>query len=181
MGSQSLAFLVTWVLTQLLPLAATRVSLVELAAAEKERRLAIRQEICSYTNLDISRLRSPISTSTKVKTEKQEGPVERFKVPTIDWEARVDLARQQVETAVQRLHMLRLRHNHLRNLYLNAEIETQRIRLEEQLRDLLKELDDAEVEESNARNLWVTTAREARKAGIQVGSEPRESVEIVPF
>jgi hypothetical protein len=164
----------------LLTLANSPDLLVELALQEKKRRSAVVTECPLYTNQDLSRLplaRVSLGGETPVKREKAPEKVPMMIAGSRTEEVRknsIDSAGGRLAAAVNRVHVLQLRHNHLRNLYLNATDELQRMRIEQELKGLLAELEEAEAEERKARESW----RKLKNGEVHAGPEPGEVVNV---
>ena len=171
-------------------------SLVDLACQEERRRTSIQQEVRLFSNQDLSRLqhaRVSVGEHTARGDEQTPGQVQAGeksgkaagKTKNNVWASRILTARERLSAAANLLHVLQLRHNHLRNLYLNAPDEIQRMRLESSLKEVLEELKQAEVEERNARQGLLEIQTEAAKAGLSPGEirefekEPSKAVSIV--
>lgn len=158
-------------------------SLLEMALEERDRRSAIPGKVPLYTNHDLSQLEVSHVSKGRSLTVAHDGislrPPTPARKPVENTLAdRIQLTRQKVDEAVNRLHVLQLRHNHLRNLYLNAGDENQRVRVEVELKSLVEELEQAQAAEQEARQAWLAIREEARKADVDVGREPKSQVYI---
>ena len=167
----------SWLLPQPLTLAIGQDSLLDSTSREGKRRGEVRlftnHELSRLKNARVSVLEGSIRNSGKEKSEKPE-QVEGED----DWPSKLRSTKGRLSASVNRLHVLQLKHNHLRNLYFNASNEVHRLRFEEELRRLLEELKLAELEEKNAREAWQVLRANAAKAGLSAGKEPAVAVSI---
>lgn len=178
--------LTSLLLAQLLLPAFAQDGLIDLARREKLRRDSIRIEVPRFTNQDLDRLQQArVSVGDEGKNDAViPGPVRKQVENTAEktrlqlWSSMLLSAQERLSAAVNHLHVLQLRHNHLRNLYLNSTDEIQRMRLEASLREVLMELKQAETEESDARKAWLVIQDEATIAGLNPGREPLRAVII---
>jgi hypothetical protein len=163
--------------------------LVGLARQEETRRHSFRFEVPLFTNDALSLSRnarvsfSPNPSETIQETNRpldsrlDPGEVEK-KDSLYLLKDRLRSTRARLVTVVNLLNVLHLRHNHLRNLYLNASDEIQRMRFEAELRNLLDKLSAAEIEEKQARENWRLAQSEALKLGLKPEGEPSQAVSV---
>ena len=185
----TMLFLVVSVLFSHSFLAGVGIELVNRARQEKTHRHSFQVEVPLFTNDDLSQIRnSRVSFGTdpseaikrpKTLLNADANPVEVERNNSLHLlKERLRSTRGKLVAIVNLLHVLRLRHNHLRNLYLNASDEIQRMRLEADLRELLEELKSAELEEEKARHDWRIAQSEASKLGLPQEEEPSKAESI---
>jgi len=90
------------------------------------------------------------------------------KQPLLDfWRSALHDAGIRLSASVNRVQVLKLRLNGLRNLYLNAPDDLQRMRLEAEIARILNALKVTELEEATDRETWRRCGKEALQAGIK--------------
>jgi len=185
MSINKIPFLAFPLLLQFVVPVSGQTALTELARQERAQRSSVQQRVRFFTNRDLSCLkRGRVSTgSGKMAGEKdslgaEEGGRDVDRRNETGWAARLSETKQRLSVAVNRLHVLQLRHNHLRNLYLNAADELQRMRLERSLEQVLGELRKAESQEEEARSSWLEIQKAAVRAGERPENEPSKAAFI---
>jgi len=180
---RKVSFVATFLLIGPLVCAAGQERLTAIAERENSRRKTIRQEVPTFTNRDLPFLSRARVSSSVIKQEDRvkDSPIDPGRKATkreseVAWMVRIQEAREELAAAVNRHHVLQLRQNQLRNLFLNTPDQAVRQSLEEGLAKGLEELRQVAEEEQAAREAWERMQAEALRAGFKTGKEPSNLV-----
>ena len=150
-----------------------KAALYRLALQEQRRKAAIEVEGRKYRNEDLKRLPNArvgiarfYSREAKQRPPGASPPADLSQTSRDAWLTAAGQARNRLLFAVNRSHVLQLRCNHLRNLYLNESEESRRELLRAELADGVAALGETEREEEGARAEWEDLLKEAKRAGV---------------
>ena len=142
-------------------------SLVEVARRERDRRASITVEVKILTNRDVEEMEGLVSTA--VAPEPAAEAVEEGEAEESSWGALFDEGRMDLQTAENRVQVLQLQLEYLRDQWLRPPFGITQERIAQQLQETQEELGISRQEIEAARAAYQELQKKAEAAGLLVG------------
>lgn len=144
-----------------------QISLAEAARRERERRASITQEVPILTNRHVEEMGGLVSIATAPEPPPEAG--EEGEEDERSWEERFGEAKLDLQTAENRVQVLLLQMEYLRDQWLSADNGVTQQRVRQQLEETQEGLEIGRQEVDAARAAYEELQVEAEKAGLLPG------------
>ncbi len=142
-------------------------SLFEVARRERERRASITVEVKILTNRDVEEMEGLVSTASAPETSAEAG--EEVEAEESSWEELFDEAKQDLQSAENRVQVLQLQMAYLRDQWLGNPTGVTQNKLRVQLQETQQELEFSRQELEASRAAYQELQKKAEAAGLFPG------------